>query len=70
MAFAERELANCRSVQGRSWLVLGLAAHGKVIAEDLPQSLKCRTVPDLALAVLAARAQNGDHSFVGGADAA
>jgi hypothetical protein len=54
---AKRELDQCRSAEGVSWLRLGLYAHGMVVP-DWPK-VKCRDVRDLALQGLADAAEQG-----------
>jgi len=63
LAAAERHLARCRSAEGIAWLQLGLLAHGRSIASIPAPSPPLRTIPEIALSLLAARARGGDHVF-------
>ena len=54
---AQRELEQCRSAEGVSWLRLGLYAHGSVVPA-WPE-VKCRDVRDMALQALADAAGQG-----------
>ncbi|MCL6545231.1 MAG: hypothetical protein K6T61_08370 [Bryobacteraceae bacterium] len=63
LAAAERHLRRCRSAEGIAWLQLGLLAHGRSIPSSIaPPPL--RTIPEIALSLLATRALRGDHVFL------
>jgi hypothetical protein len=63
VAKAEEHFRNCRSLEGLSWLQLGLVAQGRP-APALPEDVRAHTLLDTALAVLAARAREGRNAFV------
>jgi hypothetical protein len=56
-AAAKRHLATCRTVEGTSWLRMGLAAHGETV-EAPAQMFPPRTVADRALLTLANAKRN------------
>lgn len=64
IAAAERHLSSCRSVEGVSWLRLGLLAHSRPVAVATPDSLAFRGVMDHALWLLADRAASGSNAFL------
>ena len=55
---AEEHLRNCRSTQGSSWLILGLAAHGK---SSTAVNTTGRSTLDAALSLLASSALQGQN---------
>lgn len=61
---AERHLPACRSLEGTSWLRLGLLAHSSIVSGVHPTSLRSRGVIDDALSLLAARALEGTNRFL------
>jgi len=63
LAAAERHLRRCRSAEGIAWLQLGLLVHGRAMAGIPAPSPPLRTIPEIALSLLAARARSGDHAF-------
>lgn len=63
LAAAERHLRRCRSAEGFAWLQLGLLAHGRPVAVSAAPPLPLRTIPEIALSLLAARARNGSLVF-------
>ncbi len=63
VAKAEEHFRNCRSLEGLSWLQLGLMAQGRP-APALPEDVHARTLLDTALAILAARAREGRNAFL------
>jgi hypothetical protein len=63
VAKAEEHFRNCRSLEGLSWLQLGLMAQGRP-APALPADIRPRTLLDTALAILAARARDGRNVFL------
>jgi hypothetical protein len=62
LALAERQLADCRSLEGASWLTLGLLAQGR---RPVPVELPDRggTI-EIAIAALAASAAGGRNLFL------
>jgi hypothetical protein len=61
---ALRFLDQCRSADALNWLRLGLAAHGRMPeGYTPPASIAYRTVPDVAMGVLADRAVAGKSAF-------
>jgi squalene cyclase len=64
VAAAEAHMKNCRSVQGRCWLALGLAAHGRNPGPIQAPGLRCRNATDAALLILAEAAAKGRNPFV------
>lgn len=57
-------LRHCRSVQGRSWLKLGLLAHGVPLPEELENpDLPCWDTVETALSVIANEAIEGANVF-------
>jgi hypothetical protein len=64
IAAAERHMTRCRSVQGRCWLALGLAAHGRNPAPIQAPGLRCRNAMDAALLILAGAATQGRNPFL------
>jgi hypothetical protein len=65
IAAAEHQMKGCRSVQGRCWLALGLAAHGRKPEPIQAQGLRWRNAMDAALFILAEAAAKGRNSFLG-----
>ena len=61
---ARRFLREQRSSGGAAWLRLGLLAHHQLPAAAPPFTMPCRTVPDVALTVLAAAAEQGYNVFL------
>jgi hypothetical protein len=59
---AKEHLARCRSVEGISWLQLGLRAHGEGRVES-QAAYPCRTVSESAISVLAQAAAGGRNIF-------
>ena len=53
---ARRHLAECRTAEGTSWLRMGLAAHGEIVAPTSEPI--CRTTMDYALVALARAERN------------
>jgi hypothetical protein len=65
LAAARRFWADCHSLDAYNWLRLGLAAHGKTPADPCPAAnLAPRTVPEMALDLLASAATQGRHPFL------
>jgi hypothetical protein len=64
LATAERQLAACRSSSARSWLRIGLAAHGRIPA-SLPPEPPMRGCMDRALYLLAEKAAAGQDPLQG-----
>jgi hypothetical protein len=60
---AQRFLREQRSSEGAAWLRLGLLAHQQLAAAPF-FTMPCRTVPDTALTVLAAAAEQGYNVFL------
>jgi len=63
VAKAEEHFRNCRSLEGLSWLQLGLMAQGRP-APAVPADIRTRTLLDTALAILAGRAREGRNVFL------
>lgn len=63
VAKAEEHFRNCRSLEGLSWLQLGLMAQGRP-APAVPEDIRAHTLLDTALAILAARAREGRNVFL------
>ena len=63
VAKAEEHFRNCRSLEGLSWLQLGLMAQGRT-APAMPADIGAHTLLDVALAILAARAREGRNEFL------
>ncbi len=63
VAKAEEHFRNCRSLEGLSWLQLGLMAQGRP-APAIPADIPARTLLDTALAILARRAGEGRNAFL------
>ncbi len=63
IAKAEEHARNCRSLEGLSWLQLGLTAQGRP-APAIPTTAREGTLLDIALGVLAARAREGRNVFL------
>lgn len=57
---ARAQLQTCRTPEAQSWLRLGLLAHGR-LPPDTPPVRPPRTVPDAALARIAAAAERGHN---------
>ena len=64
IAAAERHLSTCRSVEGVSWLRLGLLAQSRPLPVATPDLPPCRGVMDNALWLLADRAASGSNAFL------
>jgi hypothetical protein len=64
LARVEAQLRECRSADGLDWLRLGLQAHGRAVSGREVKPLVCRTIPDMALAVLARAAARGKNLFL------
>ena len=62
LSTAERQLRDCRSAEGVSWLHMGLLAHGRKAAGVAPPCV-VRNIRDEALAALAERAEQGRNVF-------
>ncbi len=63
VAKAEEHFRNCRSLEGLSWLQLGLMAQGRP-APAAPEDVRAHTLLDTALAILAGRAREGRDAFL------
>ncbi len=63
VAKAEEHFRNCRSLEGLSWLQLGLMAQGRATPAT-PVEIRARTLLDTALAILAGRAREGRNVFL------
>jgi hypothetical protein len=63
VAKAEEHFRNCRSLEGLSWLQLGLMAQGRP-APAVPEDIRAHTLLDMALAILATRAREGRNVFL------
>jgi hypothetical protein len=63
VAKAEEHFRNCRSLEGLSWLQLGLMAQGRP-APVIPEDIRPRTLLDKAIGILAARARDGRNLFL------
>lgn len=61
---AQRFLREQRSSGGAAWLRLGLLAHQQLPAGAPLFTMPCRTVPDTALTLLAAAAEQGYNVFL------
>ena len=61
---AQRFLREQRSSGGAAWLRLGLLAHQQVPAAAPIFCMPCRTLPDTALTLLAAAAEQGHNVFL------
>lgn len=64
IATAERHLRTCRSLEGLSWLRLGLLAHLRPLAGKAEGSAVCHTVLEASLWILARAAANGRNVFL------
>ncbi len=68
VACASKHLAECRSSHGSSWLQLALLAHGQKPGDFGRQATTGiappRSLPDIAIAILAERALEGTHVLV------
>jgi hypothetical protein len=60
---AEAWWNNCPSCEAASWLMLGLRANGRA-KNELPATLKARTVQDLALRTIAESGDRGTRIFL------
>jgi hypothetical protein len=68
LAAAERMCGECRSFEGRLWLALGLAAHGRAVPappKATPAPARARSTRELALSLIAAGQLAGKHSLLG-----
>lgn len=63
-SLAQRFLWEQRSSGGAAWLRLGLLAHQQIPAGAPLFTMPCRTVPDTALTLLAAAAEQGYNVFL------
>jgi hypothetical protein len=63
IARAEEHFKNCRSLEGLSWLQLGLMAQGRP-APPVPPDIHPRTLLDAAVGILASRALEGRNVFL------
>ncbi len=63
LAAAREQARRCQSVEGLSWLQLGLQAHG-IAVEDPPRVFPCRHVADTSLRILARAAMGGRNPFL------
>jgi len=63
IAKGEEHFRNCRSLEGLSWLQLGLMAQGRP-APTVPEDVRGHTLMDKALAILASRAREGRNVFL------
>ena len=63
IARAEEHYRNCRSLEGLSWLQLGLMAQGRPAPAPVAD-VPARTLLDTALAILAGRARQGRNVFL------
>ncbi len=63
VAKGEEHFRGCRSLEGLSWLQLGLMAQGRP-APAAPADIRARTLLDTALAILAGRAREGRNAFL------
>jgi squalene cyclase len=63
IARAEEHFRGCRSVEGLSWLVLGLLAQGRR-APEIPPDIPSRTVMDCAIGALAGQARQRQDPFL------
>jgi len=61
---AQRFLREQRSAAGAAWLRLGLLAHQQLPADIPLATMPCRTLPDTALTLLAAAAEQGCNVFL------
>ena len=64
IAAAERHYEQCRAIQGRSWLALGLLAHGRRPGPVRIARLTCRDAMDAAMLILAEGAIEGRSVFM------
>jgi hypothetical protein len=64
LRLAQRFLREQRSSGGAAWLRLGLLAHQQLPATAPLFQMPCRTVPDTALTLLAAAAEQGSNVFL------
>ena len=63
IAKAGEHFGKCRSLEGLSWLQLGLMAQGQP-APALPADARAHTLLDAALGILASRAAKGRNAFL------
>lgn len=63
IAKAEEHFKNCRSLEGLSWLQLGLMAQGRPVPA-IPPEIQPHTLLDAALNILAGRAAEGRNLFL------
>jgi hypothetical protein len=66
VAKAEEHFRNCRSLEGSSWLQLGMLAQGRPAPEALPE-MPARALMDSAISILADQARGGRNVFLGDA---
>ena len=64
LRLAQRFLREQRSSGGAAWLRLGLLAHQQLPAGAPLFTMPCRTVPDTALTLIAAAAEQGRNVFL------
>ncbi len=62
LAKAEQHYRDCRSREGQAWLELGFLAHNRPVPQQPP--VPPRTLLDLTLGILAARARQGRNVFL------
>ena len=66
LGVARAFLKNCQSADAYNWLRFGLMAHHALAADELPpERWQYRSIPETALAALAAAAQQGRGSALG-----
>ena len=63
LARAEEHFRTCRSLEGLSWLRMGLLAHGRPVPEP-PADIPARTFMDTAVSLLASRASEGRNPLL------
>lgn len=64
LSCAQRQLANCRSVEGRGWLEMALLAHGRTPPTSDPIPPAFRNLIHAALFVVAKAAAGGRNVFL------
>ncbi|MBM3748712.1 MAG: terpene cyclase/mutase family protein [Acidobacteria bacterium] len=63
LRLAEESYLQCRSMEGLAWLRLALLVHGRSPA-PFPSGVRCRTVIELALRIIAEAAASGRNVMV------